>query len=204
MISHSEQDSKLASMISDFLSEISLGLIKCWYSSDHSPNGGMQVGEQWYERIQSELKGTQHTIILLTRNSINSNWVLFEAGFAAATGSGRIIPLSIGLPIKEIGLPLSAYQIFNIDSPTSLKNFLGKLLEASSYQYSANMIDPMIEQLIPLIHKNKINNNELRSKKSTGQRASPEVLELIKVLERNLEFRMFELGQIIKEKKNPI
>jgi hypothetical protein len=74
-ISWSGDTSKLlAAEIRDWLPNM-LSYVKPFFSPED-----IQKGANWAQEISAELKQTGFCVIALTRESLNSNWIMFEAG----------------------------------------------------------------------------------------------------------------------------
>ena len=81
-ISYSKKDSEFTADLSNDLREKNF---KVWFDT---AIGG---GEQWREAIENTLKAAEEVIVVLSPNSIDSDWVQYE-GTVAYTLGKRIIP----------------------------------------------------------------------------------------------------------------
>jgi hypothetical protein len=71
----------------------------------------------------------------VTRNSLRSNWIHFESGFAYAKGI-RVIPVAfLGADLAELAPPLSLLQGFNINSEEGLNNIIAVANEEFSFKH---------------------------------------------------------------------
>ena len=96
-ISHDSRDADLAQEFANLLSDASGGMLKSFRSSDAMGNGGIPYGAAWYNVIMSKLNDATDVVALLTPNSIDRPWILYEAGVA----KGKIIALVIGLSLER-------------------------------------------------------------------------------------------------------
>src|SRR5258705_12150402 len=77
-ISHDTRDSDIAEAFSKLLSSVSAGVLKSFRSSDNKGNQGIEYGVEWYPKIIDALQTASDVVCLLTENSINRPWILFE------------------------------------------------------------------------------------------------------------------------------
>jgi len=78
-----------------------------WVSSSDIKSGG-----RWLSEVTNKLESINFGIICLTPESINSNWVLFEAGaLSKSIKNSYVCPLIFGLEKSDIKGPLSQFQI---------------------------------------------------------------------------------------------
>src|SRR5262245_32592307 len=130
LISHAVEDEPAASALKEMIRRCSLNKIEVWFSSDSSSYGGMPIGGAWFNELFLKLKGTDWIVALATPGSLSSPWLYFECGFLAASHSQSIVPLTLGVPISGVPMPLAAYQTYDAANATSLATFLHKILEA--------------------------------------------------------------------------
>lgn len=172
-ISHSSYDKKVVEVLVNLIKKVSLNQIHIWFSNDTEVNGGFFVGDNWFETILSNLQKSQAVISLITPNSNNSPWILFESGYAEALDSSKLIPLKFLININEISIPLQRKQIFSITSVDEANVFLKKVLDSFDIVYDEQIFnDYVIKSLNEMrsCYENKENiteenNFELLSKK---------------------------------------
>ena len=145
LISHAVEDEPAASAIKELIRRCSLNRIDVWFSSDNSSQGGMPIGGPWFGELQTKLKSTHWVVALATRSSLESPWLYFECGFAAANKDHSVVPVVVGLPISELPMPLAAYQVYDATNAASLANLTQKLLEAYGVIYDEEMTKPVRE-----------------------------------------------------------
>lgn len=92
----------------------------------------IQAGERWSIEIAKELENCNFGVICITRENMNSPWILFEAGaLAKSMQDGRVIPLLLDLDFKEISGPLAQFQSKKADSD-GIKELIGSLNKAAT------------------------------------------------------------------------
>ncbi len=76
----------------------------------------IQAGERWGIEIAKELENCNFGVICITRENMNSPWILFETGaLAKSMEDGRVIPLLLDVDFKEISGPLAQFQAKKAD-----------------------------------------------------------------------------------------
>jgi hypothetical protein len=71
----------------------------------------LDAGVRWGRELAEQLQETNFGIICATRQSIESAWLLFEAGaLSKSTASSRVCPYLIGLKARLLTGPLSQFQ----------------------------------------------------------------------------------------------
>lgn len=119
-ISHAIKDKELALQLKGLVEEVSLGLTSAWLSSSIS---GLKIGSKLLSEIHKKLSESDLIIILLTANSLDRPWLLYELGYVANINKSNIIPLIFDVDIKDLIAPLSIYKVFhghNIEDLTKM------------------------------------------------------------------------------------
>jgi len=74
-------------------------------------NEDIEKGTIWFNEIKSALKDTSVGILCLTKDNLNSPWILFEAGaLSKGLSKSRVCPLLIDLGHADLGQPLSQFN----------------------------------------------------------------------------------------------
>lgn len=69
------------------------------------------AGKRWSQDLAEALERSNFGVLVLTPESMDSQWLLFEAGaLAKHLGSSRVVPLLIDLEVSDLRLPLSDFQ----------------------------------------------------------------------------------------------
>lgn len=139
LISHASEDERSAHLLQQLIERCSLKQIRVWYSTDRAGEGGVRLGSSWFPHLMQRLSETDMIIALLTPRSINDPWLYFECGNIALKGHTAIIPLTLGLPVSSIPMPLSAYQGHDLSGPGELSNFLAKLFDVAGITYDSEL-----------------------------------------------------------------
>lgn len=105
-ISWSGETSKcVATVLHELLPDIVQG-IETWISGhDISP------GARWNSELNNELETSNFGVLCLTRENLNSSWLLFEAGsISKSVVESRVIPYLFGIKPSDVEYPLAQFQ----------------------------------------------------------------------------------------------
>lgn len=100
-ISHDTRDADLAEAFADLVADVSVGTVKSFRSSDNKGTSGIEFGENWYAAILAKLGEATDVVALLTTNSIDRPWILYEAGIAAGKLNTRVTGIALGVPLTR-------------------------------------------------------------------------------------------------------
>jgi TIR domain len=139
LISHATEDEPVAALLKELIERCSLKQIEVWFSSDQSAAGGIPLGASWFSDLLLKLSATDLIVALITPKSASSPWLYFECGMVANKGKGAIVPLTLGLSISDLPMPLSAYQGYDLSASTSVATFLQKLFAMACVPYDEDM-----------------------------------------------------------------
>src|SRR5258706_16087192 len=87
--SHSSLDKDVLGKLKNLFSEKTGGSIDVFLSSDGQ---SIPLGRNWVHRVEDALDSSKLMIIFVTPNSLRSNWIYFESGFAYAKKI-RVVPV---------------------------------------------------------------------------------------------------------------
>ena len=99
-ISHDTRDAKLAEAFANLLDHASVGTIKSFRSSERNAHGGIPFGSEWLKTIMENLHAATDVVALLTRNSVNRPWILYEVGVAKGRFDKSALGLAMGIPLS--------------------------------------------------------------------------------------------------------
>jgi hypothetical protein len=110
-ISHDTRDAGIAEAFSALLKSVSAGVLKSFRSSDKKGNQGIEFGVEWYPEIMKKLEVASDVVCLLTPNSVNRPWILYEAGVAKGKLETPVhgVALGISLQLASSG-PFAQFQ----------------------------------------------------------------------------------------------
>lgn len=126
-VSHSHEERQLADARKVLLTALVPDL-HVWYSSDVSPEGGIGTGP-WRDRIREELSNSDVVLAILTPESQNRLWIIWEC--ALATGLSRdkvIVPVVYFMPPEQLHDTLREHVIYKGDDSPSILALCGRLV----------------------------------------------------------------------------
>jgi hypothetical protein len=127
-ISHDTRDADLAEAFAELLADVSVGTLKSFRSSDNKGSSGIEFGDNWYAAILSKLGEATDVVALLTANSIDRPWILYEAGIAAGKLDTRVVGIALGVPLTRATTgPFGQFQN-STDEEESMTKLMMQLL----------------------------------------------------------------------------
>jgi len=170
-ISHDSKDAEIAEAFSKLLKNVSTGVLKSFRSSDRKGSQGIEYGVEWYPEIMKKLNESSDVVCLLTKNSVNRPWILYEAGVAKGKLSTPLLGVAIGIPLNKANNgPFAQFQNCSddIDSLTKLVIQLVKKIPDSEPE------EAIIKEQVKIF---KIDLEKILSKASSkNQKDTPEEL----------------------------
>jgi hypothetical protein len=107
----------------------------------------IKSGDRWGIEVAKELQETNFGIICVTRENLNSPWILFEAGaLAKSMEDGRVTPLLLDLDIKEISGPLAQFQARKADK-SGIKQLVSDLNKSAPSATPKERLNQLFEPL---------------------------------------------------------
>jgi hypothetical protein len=117
-ISHDARDAPLAAAFAKLIAGVSAGILKTFHSSDSRPQQGFQFGVEWYPELMAKLSSACDVVCLLTPNSLERPWILYEAGVAKGKHDIKVHGLALGIPLARASKgPFAQFQ--NCDGATA-------------------------------------------------------------------------------------
>jgi len=100
-----ERSKALAVALKDWLPLV-LHYAEPWLSE-----ADIEAGQRWADAVAKELEACNFGVLCISRDNLNSPWVLFEAGALAKSLDGsRVTPLLLDIDFREISGPLAQFQ----------------------------------------------------------------------------------------------
>ncbi|MCL6339250.1 toll/interleukin-1 receptor domain-containing protein [Pectobacterium carotovorum subsp. carotovorum] len=191
-ISHDTRDAEIAEAFSRLLSSVSAGVLKSFRSSDKKGNQGIEYGVEWYPEIMKKLEASSDVVCLLTPNSINRPWILFEAGVAKGKLDTPVhgIALGIRLNIAATG-PFAQFQNLDddVDSLTALVIQLVRRIPNSEpdHEVVKTQVEAFKQKIAAFLERK----NEIDVKEEENEDSSvAKIFEEIKVMFQDLPARI--------------
>ncbi|SRR5579871_239163 len=193
-ISHDSRDADLAQAFDHLLTDASGGVIQTFRSSDKTGKAGIDYGEDWFSKITKTLADASDVVALLTPNSVDRPWILFEAGFAVGQRGTKVYGIALGVPFaKATGGPFARFQNCEAKEDT-LTTVVLELIkrnpnarpreEAVRRQVSAFLaeIEPLLKERV-----------QSEPEEEMGATAAAKLFEEVKVMFRDLPDRVEHL-----------
>src|SRR5216684_886919 len=128
-VSHDSRDGDIAEAFSNLLSDVSAGTLKSFRSSDKKGTTGIEFGAEWYATIMSQLDEATDVVALLTAQSIDRPWILYEAGVAKGKLETTVFGIALGVPLEKVSAgPFGQFQNCG-DDEDSLTKLVMQLLQ---------------------------------------------------------------------------
>jgi len=130
-LSHAAVDAPLAARIEAALTaELSVSVFRTSRPDQLPP------GETWFGHIERHIRDADGSIVLLTPNSVDRPWILFEAG-AAWFADRPLIPLvAAGLAKAAVPEPLRLLQLVDLEDQAALAAALQRIGLSSAQSMS--------------------------------------------------------------------
>lgn len=123
-VCHASKDEKIAKWFSQRLEENG---IPCWFA----PNS-LKGGNRWLDSIDDAIDASTSLLVLVSENSLNSDWVPTEV-MRAFKAKKRIIPVEIDgcqFETRKGGLSLILSNFHKIDASASREESIGQIVKA--------------------------------------------------------------------------
>jgi hypothetical protein len=110
-ISHDTRNADLAEAFANLLSDVSGGTLKSFRSSDKKGTTGIEFGAEWFSTIMAQLADATDVVALLTTQSLDRPWILYEAGVAKGKLDSTLFGLALGVPLEKVSAgPFGQFQ----------------------------------------------------------------------------------------------
>lgn len=164
------------------------------YAEPWLSEADIEAGERWGQAVAKELEACNYGIIALTRENLNSAWVLFEAGaLAKSMQTSRVTPLLLDLEFRDLTGPLTQFQAKKVDQG-GLNDIIESINKNSSQAVPEVRAKQLFEALWPEFEK-KVSAIPKPAAPAKHARPQPEVLEELVSSVRSLESRFREVSE---------
>ena len=186
-ISHDTRDAELAEEFSNLLKTTSAGFLKSFRTSDKKGTQGLDYGQEWYPAIMNKIDEASDVVCLLTKNSIDRPWILYEAGVAKGKLDKKVIGIALGiqLSIANNG-PFAQFQNNDGDSDsiTKLVMELVKKIPGTDPDQSAvkMQVDSFLKIISPILEKLNNQNKKEEKNESVDENSVAKLFEEVKIM----------------------
>lgn len=131
--SHSSHDQRPLARLKELFLAKTGGSIDVFLSSDGQ---SIPFGQNWVYSVEQALVQAKLMLVFVTPNSVRSNWLYFESGYAYSKGL-RVVPVGLfGIDLSSIPPPLSLLQGFNVTSECGLENIIAVVNDVFGHKHS--------------------------------------------------------------------
>lgn len=193
-VSHAHADRDLAKSLTTLLEHAFSGMVVPYFSSDPSPGGGIQPGNEWYAKIHKELLASEAVWVLATVTSIARPWLYWEAGIGRAVCPRGIVVVRVKVKPEDVPSPLNAYQSFDatrIDD-TGVLELLEKIGNQVDMTVQRAWLEECAKKFVELASRHEpVEGGEVEDAKVT-----PEVVGRLEALVSRMEGATSQLDRV--------
>jgi hypothetical protein len=145
-ISHDTRDAELAEEFGNLLRSASAGALKSFRSSDKKATQGIEYGSEWYPAIMEKIDEATDVVCLLTQNSVDRPWILYEAGVAKGKLNTKVVGLALGVPLSSaIKGPFAQFQNLDDDIASLTKLVFELVKKVPGLDPDENIVKTLVE-----------------------------------------------------------
>lgn len=195
-ISHDTRDAEFAEAFGNLLKSVSAGVLKSFRSSDKKGTQGIEYGVEWYPEIINNLQNASDVVCLLTENSVDRPWILFEAGMAKGKLDTPILGIALGVPLSKASTgPFAQFQNCS-DDEESLTKLVFQLVDRipnsepdeETIKFQVGKFKSKISELLKKETQGKASGGKTKQLKKED--SSVKLFEEIKVMFQDLPSRI--------------
>lgn len=168
---------KTAEVLGEYLQQM-IQAVEPWISSDISK------GANWVKEIGSKLEEINFGILCLTRENLNENWILFEAGALSKKQGAHVCTFLLDLKHADIKPPLSLFQHTVFDKE-DIQKLLHTINNEARKLKESKMTDDSLNKVIERYWSDL--DNELKKIVATSSGVSKPIRSEREMLEEILE-----------------
>jgi len=206
-VSHDTRDAEIAEAFSKLLSSVSTGVLKSFRSSDRRGTQGIEYGVEWFPEIMKKLDEASDIVCLLTQNSVDRPWVLYEAGVAKGKLGTTVLGIALGIPLNKANNgPFAQFQNCSDDEDSLTKLVFQLVKRIPNSEPDEDIVRDQVkvfkQKLSELLNKKtdtESNQAELKEDTSIAK-----LFEEVKIMFQDLPSRIdrrFDPEMIIKRKR---
>src|SRR5690606_4264108 len=188
-VSHDTRDAELAEEFSSLLKSASAGALKSFRSSDKKGTQGIEYGLEWYPAIMNKIDEASEVVCLLTQQSVDRPWILYEAGVAKGKLGKVVIGVALGIT-SNVAFTGPFAQFQNNDG--SIESITKLVLDLVRKVPGLDPDQQLVGQLVEGFHKkateivNKSNKQPKPPKEETNEAIVAKLFEEVKIMFQSL------------------
>lgn len=192
-ISHDSRDADLAESFANLLLDVSGGTLKSFRSSDKKGTSGIEFGAEWYASIMSQLADATDVVALLTSQSVDRPWILYEAGVAKGKLETTVFGVSLGVPLETVSTgPFGQFQNCGGDEDSLTKlvmQLMRKNPDAAPREEAVRMQIKLFRQKVDEALKSR-GKKEIVDRETSDEQNIAKLFEEVKAMVRELPERV--------------
>ncbi len=146
LISHAHNEKALAKAWHELIENLTLGIVKTWFSSDTSPDGGINIGKEWRDDLYNKLSQSDFIIAIQTPSSSGRPWIMWECGVASGINKERgIIPIIYSIERSDLANPLSSYQVYKGDDEMQVREVCERIVKQAEINRNELLLDTSVK-----------------------------------------------------------
>ena len=165
-----------------------------WISLD------IEKGIRWSDQIKDELEQSKIGIICLTKDNLQSEWILFEAGALSKTNDAHVCTFLLDIKPTDIKPPLGQFQhtVFNKEDVRKLIHTINnKIIKVGEKTIPEKDLNEVFEVFFPLLNdklssiKTEVPNDGRINR--TDREILEEILQTIRASQQTENLKTLEL-----------
>lgn len=154
------------------------------------------AGKRWSVEIAKQLEESNFGVICLTRENVESSWILFEAGaLAKSLQKSAVVPLLLDLDFREISGPLSQFQAKKVNK-ASVYEIAQAINDAAESPIDKTRLSQLFDALWPQLEEHLKNIPESEDDK-VSVRPEQDILEDLVATVRGIDQRLRSIEQAL-------
>jgi hypothetical protein len=152
----------------------------------------IHAGARWNLEVAKELEACNFGILCITRENVDKQWILFEAGaLAKSLQESRLVPLLLDLDLGDISGPLAQFQAKKVDK-SGLYEVIQSINQGHPQVVPEETAKTLFEALWTTKYEARIKQVPASAQDAKHKRAQSEVLEELVGAVRSMEGRLRE------------
>lgn len=167
--------------------------MKSFRSSDRKGTAGIEFGADWYSEIMGKISDATDVVALLTLNSINRPWILYEAGVAKGKLDKQVFGVVVGVQLDQATQgPFAQFQNAGDDEDSLTKLVLQLIKRNSDAEPREEAVRRQVNAFRDVTSKLAVAKPESRENKAmdVDGNSVAKLFEEIKVMFRDLPDRL--------------
>jgi hypothetical protein len=182
-------------------------LVKVIQALEPFVSSSIESGSRWDAAIASALEATSEGIVVVTSRNQNEPWLNFESGaLAKATDASRVRPLLIDLTPTDFKGPISSFQATSAADKAGVFKMLKEINDRCDRKLADAILQQTFEREWPdfetklgaVIELEKASGEDRPPGRGTPEIVA-EILERVRVIERETLDQRFQIGSLASE-----